>query len=263
MNKDDLKNWKYYLYEDKITTNSRWLSTFNDKPLFGNFLIPKRDFPFDISTDFHGLWIPEIPYQMIKRFTNEGDLVWSQFGGRGIDYKIAKHLNRDCIINDINPTEDFILKADSRELTLENKCDIILSHPPYWDIVKYSEDAADGSNKDSLEDFIDWWKEIVINSTKNLKPDGYFVLCCGNVYKNSEEINLGQLMVYVLIANGFKLKQHIIKDYGETKGKEAKNYNINYYRQLKGKYGNFYGDNIFILQFDKSKNKLIEILRGL
>ena len=59
--------------------------------------------------------------------------------------------------------------------------------------------------------------------------------------------------------NGFILKQHIIKDYGETKGSEAKNYNINYYRQLKGGYGNFYGDNIYVLKKTKSKNKLKEV----
>lgn len=50
----------------------------------------------------------------------------------------------------------------------------------------------------------------------------------------------------------FICKAHIIKDYGETKGTEGKNYNLNYVRQLRSGYNNFYGDNIFIL---KRKNK--------
>lgn len=28
----NLKNWKYYLNELKITTNARWLSNLSDKP---------------------------------------------------------------------------------------------------------------------------------------------------------------------------------------------------------------------------------------
>lgn len=63
----------------------------------------------------------------------------------------------------------------------------------------------------------------------------------------------------MIIKKGFILKQHIIKDYGESKGSAGKNYNINYYRQLKGGYGNFYGDNIFVLKKTKSKNNLIKM----
>ena len=37
-------------------------------------------------------------------------------------------------------------------------------------------------------------------------------------------------------------------DYGETKGTKVKNHNLNYMRQLRGRYNNFYGDNIFILK---------------
>lgn len=98
----------------KITTNSRWLSKLNDKPMFGNFVIPKRDIEIPNVANHHGIWISEIPYQMITRFTNENDLIWSQFGGIGTDYYVAKHLNRRCIINDIFPKTDFIQYGDSR-----------------------------------------------------------------------------------------------------------------------------------------------------
>lgn len=97
----DLNNWRYYKDELLITTNSRWLSTKSDKDIFGNFFIPKRT---DIPTipeevkDHHGLWISEIPFQMIHRFTKENDTIWSIFGGTGIDYDIATFLNRKCVI---------------------------------------------------------------------------------------------------------------------------------------------------------------------
>lgn len=257
----DLKQWRKHLDDDNITTNSRWLSNFNDKPLFGHFLIPKRDFLPKPDKEHHGIWIAEIPYQMILRFTKIGDKVWSQFGGSGVDYEVCKLLDRTCYINDLYPKKDYIKKADSRYYKTLEKVDLILSHPPYWDIVKYSEDENDGSSKKTIKDFLIWWKEIVLNAKNNLKENGYFILACGNVYKNSEEIQLGNLLCNILQANNFILKQHIIKDYGETKGSEAKNYNINYYRQLKGKYGNFYGDNIYVMQFKKSKNNILDSLK--
>lgn len=257
----DLKNWKYFLEEDKITTNSRWLSTTSDKPVFGNFIIPNRKYLPKPDSNHHGVWIAEIPYQMIKRFTKINDKVWSQFGGSGIDYEVCKYLKRICYINDINPKKDYIVKADSRFFKTPEKVDLILSHPPYWDIVKYSDKKEDGSNKKTLEEFLKWWEEIIQNSVKNLKDDGYFVFACGNIYKNSEEIELGQLMLLIALKYDFTLKQHIIKDYGETKGTNLKNYNLNYYRQLKYGYGNFYGDNIFILRKRKSKNEIVKVLK--
>lgn len=257
----NLKNWKKELQNNLITTNSRWLSGNSTHPSSGNFFIPTRDFLPKPDPNFHGIWISEIPYQMITRFTKIGDLIWSQFGGSGVDYEVSNILNRRCIINDITPVKNFILKIDSRHIKLDEKADMILSHPPYWDIVKYSENEEDGSSKDTLIEFIKWWEEIVKNSIFNLKEDGYFILACGNIYKNGEEVELGEILKNILLLNGFILKQHIIKDYGETKGGNAKNYNINYYRQLKGGYGNFYGDNIYVLKKGKSKNNIKDIYK--
>ena len=257
INSLELNNWREYIGD--ITTNSRWISMFNNNPIYGHFLIPKREnlpkIPAEVKSH-HGLWISEIPYQMIQRFTKEDDLVWSIFGGTGIDYDISTFLNRRCIINDLEPKRDFILKEDSSTFKLDERAQLILAHPPYWDIVKYTDDINDGSSKKTLLDFIKWWEKIVKNVTLSLKDDGYMVVACGNIYKNGEEICLGEILKNVCLINGYVLKQHIIKDYGETKGSEAKNYNINYYRQLKNGYGNFYGDNIYILKKTKSKNDI-------
>lgn len=257
----ELANWRDCLTKQLITTNARWLSTNSQEPVFGNFIIPKRDFLPKPSSSFHGCWIAEIPYQMILRFTNINDLVWSQFGGSGIDYQVCNLLKRRCIINDIYPQEEYILGASSTSLQLEEKADLILSHPPYWDIIRFGDSELDGSSKKTLKDFLLWWEDIVINTVKNIKENGYFVFACSNIYKNSEEIELGSFLLLITLKHNFILKQHIIKDFGETKGSSGKDYNVNYYRQLKGRYGNFYGDNIYILQYRKSKNSIIDTLK--
>jgi hypothetical protein len=258
----DLSNWKQYIGD--ITTNARWLTALNDKPLFGHFVIPKREdlpkIPSEVKSH-HGLWISEIPYQMIMRFTKKDEYVWSVFGGTGIDYDIATYLGRKCIINDLNPKRDFIQKADSRSFKTEKDIKLALLHPPYWDMVKYTESEEDGSSKSSLQEFLQWWTEIIENVDNQVIKEGYIVLACGNLYKNGEEIELGEILKNMILSKGYILKQHIIKDYGETKGSEAKNYNLNYFRQLRGGYGNFYGDNIYILKKKKSKNNIVEMIR--
>ncbi|EEU7470860.1 hypothetical protein HEJ31_001824, partial [Campylobacter jejuni] len=102
--------------------------------------------------------------------------------------------------------KNYILNADSRNFKLTEEADLILSHPPYWDIIKYSENKNDLSNAKTLRDFLKFWNEILQNSYNNLKNNGFFVFACGNIYKNSEEICLGNLMC-LMAQKYFILKQ--------------------------------------------------------
>ena len=107
----DLKEWKKYLEEVKLTTDALWVE--EKKKSDGKFIIPKRSFLPKNSSDFHGLFIPEIPYQFILRFTKENETVWDCFGGSGTTHKVAKILKRECISNDLTPQESYIQKGDS------------------------------------------------------------------------------------------------------------------------------------------------------
>ena len=246
INNLNLKKWKEY--QKDITTDSLWIG--NKKEKDGKFIIPKRDFLPKNSKTFHGIFIPEIPYQFISRFTKEGELVWDCFAGSGTTHKVAKLLNRKCILTDINPVESFIKYGDARTFKLKEKCQLIIMHPPYMDIVKYSNKIDDLSHWQDIDNFLLEFEECVKNVIKQLDKNRFLILVCGNIYKNSEELTLGVWCKDIICRYGFKLKSHIIKDYGETKGGN-KNYNLNYYRQLRGNYNNFYGDNIFVMQKQK------------
>jgi len=77
----DLKNWRNYLND--IVVDSLWLS--EKKKNDGKFIIPKRESLKLPAGDFHGCFIPEIPYQFIKRFTREEETVWFIWeGGQSI-----------------------------------------------------------------------------------------------------------------------------------------------------------------------------------
>ena len=238
----NIKNWK--VIKKLITTNAVWLTGNKDQT---KFIIPKRTILPKNDKDFHGLFIPEIPFQFILRFTKRNEIVWDCFGGSGTTKKVADLLHRECIINDLNPVHNYIKRGDSRKFNPKKNVQLIFMHPPYWDIVKYSEQENDGSNQDTLKNYLNWFEDVVDNVIQYLDKNRFLILVCGNIYKNSEELTLGVWCKDIITKKGFKLKSHIIKDYGVTKG-GSRTYNLNYYRQLRGNYNNFYGDNIFILQ---------------
>ena len=242
----DIKNWREL--QDDITTDSLWLSTTHTKnrPLF---IMPKRDFLPKNDSNFHGLFIPEIPYQFIRRFLPQNGLIWDCFGGSGTTYKVAQYLNERCILTDLHPTQNYIIEGDAINYKLDEKADLVFCHPPYHDIVVYSDDPRDGSNQGSIEKFLDWMELVANNIYDNTKRGSTIILVIGNIYTDGEEKTLGVWAKDRFCKDKkFKCKAHIIKDYGETKGTEGKNYNLNYVRQLRGGYNNFYGDNIFILK---------------
>jgi DNA modification methylase len=240
----DISNWKDYLGD--ITTDALWVSGIKKND--GKFVIPKRDFLPPNNPEFHGLFIPEIPYQFIKRFTKENETVWDCFGGSGTTYRVAEILNRKCIINDLTPKEDYIQQGDSTIFNPNQQVQLIIMHPPYHNIVKYNDDERCGSSKKTIDDFVKWFDLVADNVTQYLEKERFLILVCGNLYTGGEEHTLGVTLKNVIRSKGFKLKSHIIKDYGETKGSGGKDYNLNYYRGLKNNYNSFYGDNIFILQ---------------
>ena len=106
---------------------------------------------------YRGNWSPNIPRNVILRYSQEGDVVLDQFIGGGTTAVEAKLTYRNFVGFDINPEAvetsrakcsfnfegDNILRlecADARMLPLENESiDLICTHPPYADIIHYSE----------------------------------------------------------------------------------------------------------------------------
>ena len=109
---------------------------------------------------WRGNWSPYIPRNILLRYSQEGDLVLDQFSGGGTTLVEAKLLNRDIVGVDINDIalercrektnfehegangKVYIHKGDARNLDFvpDESIDLICTHPPYADIIKYSED---------------------------------------------------------------------------------------------------------------------------
>lgn len=77
----NLKNWKEY---QDILTDSLWL-------------IGERDKSGAHNNVYHGNFIPQIPNQMMRRFTKKGDVVLDAFLGHGTTLIESKRLGRHGI----------------------------------------------------------------------------------------------------------------------------------------------------------------------
>ncbi len=65
------------------------------------WLINERDKNGKHSNKYHGNFIPQIPYQLIKRYTKQHDIVLDLFMGSGITFFEYENLNRRFIGFDI------------------------------------------------------------------------------------------------------------------------------------------------------------------
>ena len=139
------------------------------------WLIDKRDSSGKHENNYHGNFIPQIPNQLIRRYTNKGDTVLELFTGSGTTLYECEKLNRHYIGFDINhemieyinqkmadtqninfavnecnvtDTEEFnaAMQQNSKWLNKKN-VDFLIAHPPYMDIVKFTDNKEDLSNK--------------------------------------------------------------------------------------------------------------------
>lgn len=82
-----------------------------------------------------------IIWQLLTRYTREGDLVVDPMCGSGTTIDVARDLGRRALGYDLAPTRPDIFRADARSLPLEPaKADFVFIDPPYSTHVDYSDD---------------------------------------------------------------------------------------------------------------------------
>lgn len=188
------------------------------------------------DSKWHGNWSPYIPRNIILRYSNEEDLVLDQFAGGGTTLVEAKLLNRDIIGVDVNKVAlkrcrekvDFeyekakgkvtVKKGDARNLKFieDNSIDLICTHPPYADMIKYSKDLdldipEDLSNCKTNEFLLEMCK-VAKESFRVLKSGKYCAILMGDPRKKGHMIPLSFDVMKIFESVGFKVKEIIIKE---------------------------------------------------
>ena len=252
-------NWK----EADLNVDSLWI-------------IGERDKSGKHANVYHGNFIPQIPDQLIRRYTKENDTVMELFSGGGTTLFECEKLRRNYIGFDINKQIIAYVKDKMQSCTqikyavcdcdvtdaiefntsAVNACqdqgiekvDFLIAHPPYLDIVKFTQDERDLSHISDLDVFMDKFVDAMRNGLAFLKKDKYFAVVVGDVYKKSEVLPLAFYIMNAIRKNfNVKMKGIIIKNIEGNKGKLGVQ-DIWKFRALKSDYFLFKHEYIFVFK---------------
>lgn len=252
----DLKNWK----EIDLNMDSLWI-------------IPERKKWWKHSNFYHWNFIPQIPEHFIHRYTKKWWWVLDLFLWSGTTAVECENLERNIVGIDLQ--EELVNRAkelidsekmfshfwvwDSWSEEIKEKIqkilhfreiegfDLVFLHPPYDDIVKFSDNKNCLSNCKNIENFYEKFSKVAKNAFDLLKKWWYCVLVVGDKYQNSEWIPLWFNCMNECLKVGFKLKSTIVKNMEWNRGK-LWNGGIWKYRALNSDYYLFKHEYIFVFK---------------
>lgn len=263
----DLSRWREY---DHIWTDSLWI-------------IEARDRTGGHQLDYHGNFVPQIATQTYLRYTRENDIVLDLFLGSGTSAIEAVRLNRRFVGVELKPDLVAHVRAKIRELeslhgaplldcrvhvlqgdstqeetaerireTLirmgESAAHLLVLHPPYHDIIRFSADPADLSNAPDLPTFLDRFEKSVRLGAELLAPGRFVVLVIGDKYNRGELVPLGFYCFQRCQQVGLVPKAIVVKNItGNERGK-GRATNLWRYRALAGGYYIFKHEYVVIFQ---------------
>ena len=176
-------------------------------------------------------WSPYIPRNLILRYSKKGDKILDQFCGGGTTLIEAKLLGRRAVGLDINENAvmlsnynlNFKVKyaeateikkgsATNLDFIEDNSIDLICTHPPYANIINYSDDIKGDLSLLDVEPFLAEFKKVVDESYRVLKKGKICALMIGDIRKNGKVVPLGFEVMNLFLKAGFRSKEIVIKE---------------------------------------------------
>ena len=247
------------------------------------WLIGERDKSGAHNNAYHGNFIPQIPNQMMRRFTRKGDVVLDTFLGHGTTLIESKRLGRHGIGIELIPevarsaiqnidrellnngkVSAEVIVADSTTKEARQKVlnglskigkksiQLIVLHPPYHDIIKFSNKKEDLCNAITVEQFTSKFGDVIENFSDLLDQNRYLAIVIGDKYTNGEWIPLGFYLMQETLkrGSGLKLKGILVKNMANNRAKLNQEH-LWRYRALVG--GFYIFKHEYILVFKKTQ----------
>lgn len=259
----DPARWREY---EHIWTDSLWL-------------IEARDRSGGHQLDYHGNFVPQIATQTFLRYTRADEIVLDLFLGSGTSAIEAARLGRRLVGVELQqelvasvrarlPAElldrrIYILQGDSTKpdtaarvrAALEQmgspQAHLLVLHPPYHDIIRFSQEAADLSNAATLEDFLDLFAAAARHGFDLLAPDRFAVLVIGDRYAQGELVPLGFYCLQRMQEIGFRPKAIVVKNISGNEIGKGRSNNLWRYRALAGGFYVFKHEYVIVLQKER------------
>jgi DNA modification methylase len=154
---------------------------------------------------FNGVTPAFIIWNLLQRYTKEGDLVVDPMCGSGTTIDVCKEQNRKAIGYDIAPYRKDIIKNDARKIPLEdNLVDFIFIDSPYSDNIRYSNNPkCIGKLSCEKEDFFIALDTVAKEIYRVLKPTKTMAWLIGDQCKKKTFVPVG-FRLYEILTKYFK-----------------------------------------------------------
>lgn len=228
------------------------------------------------SFDYHGNYIPQLAEQLFTRFTQKDDIILDMFLGSGTSAIEALNMGRKCVGVELNPDvskmveekfspKDLVTNVriingnsasdeikpqidDVLELMCAKKAQFLVLHPPYDDIIKFSESEDDLSNCTNTDDFVEQFGKVAKTGYDCLEKGRFAALIIGDKYANSQLIPLSFMCMQKMNEAGFITKSIIVKNIEGNEKAKGKTANLWRYRALAGGFYIFKHEYVMLFQ---------------
>lgn len=256
----DVTQWRDY---EDIETGTLWQ-------------IDSREKNNGHQLDYHGNCVPQILTQVLTRYTKKDDVVLDLFLGSGTSAIEAANLGRKAIGVELKQemadyvagklkeqgkqNDTVVICGDSADKktaapikkALKNwgkdHAQFLFLHPPYADIIQFSDKEECLSNASDTEGFLDLWEKVCQQGYDALEPGRFAAVVIGDKYAGGELIPLGFYCMERMNRVGFKTKSIIVKNISGNEKAKGRQENLWRYRALAGGFYIFKHEYVIVFQ---------------
>jgi DNA modification methylase len=157
------------------------------------------------SNKYAGVTPAFVIYNMVKRYTEPGDLVLDPMAGSGTTLDVCVEEGRKCRAFDVNPTRPEIVRNDARRIPLpDESVDMVFIDSPYGDNIDYNDQPANiGKISAETDEFYDELEKVMAECYRVLKPGKTIGWLIGDQWVKKKFTPVG-FLVYERLARHFE-----------------------------------------------------------
>lgn len=144
-------------------------------------------------------------YNMVKRYTEPGDLVLDPMAGSGTTLDVCNEEGRKCRAFDVNPVRPEIVQNDARKIPLpDSSVDMVFIDSPYGDNIDYNDQPANiGRISAETDEFYDELEKVMAECNRVMKPGKVIGWVIGDQWVKKKFTPVG-FRVYERLARHFE-----------------------------------------------------------